>query len=225
MFKLLATVAVPSLLLCAAPVSAATFFGPTPYLSSADIPAGFYAGGSPLFLDDLEDGTLDGGITVSAGSVLSSGGLRDSVDADDGLIDGSGSTGNSFFSGNGPTGVIFTFASRVTAAAAVWTDGAGTTTFEAFRDGTSLGIIGPVAIAGQGVTGQTAEDRFFGITDLLGIDAIKLSSTSGGIEIDHIQYGNAFRPVDPPSPVPLPAGGMLLLGALAGLAALRRRLN
>lgn len=48
----------------------ATFFGPSHYLSTADIPAGFYGSGSPTFLDNLEDGTLDGNLTGSEGAVL-----------------------------------------------------------------------------------------------------------------------------------------------------------
>ena len=44
---------------------AVTFFGPSAYLSAADIPAGLYAGGSPLFLENFEDSSLDGGITAS----------------------------------------------------------------------------------------------------------------------------------------------------------------
>ena len=33
----------------------ATFVGPVPYLSSADTPAGFYAGGVATALEDFED--------------------------------------------------------------------------------------------------------------------------------------------------------------------------
>ena len=62
-----------------------TLFGPSLYLSAADIPTGFYQGGAPTFLDNLEDGSLDGNLTASAGSVIGPGmfnGLRDSVDGD-----------------------------------------------------------------------------------------------------------------------------------------------
>ena len=43
------------------PASAAPvfFYVDTPYLSMADIPVGLYAGGSPLFVEDFEDGTID----------------------------------------------------------------------------------------------------------------------------------------------------------------------
>lgn len=199
--------------------SAAVFFGPTAYLSSGDVPAGFYAGGSPTFLEDFEDGSLDGGITASAGSIIGPGGLTDSVDADDGVIDGSGSQGHSFFFGSGGTGITFTFSTPVTAAGVVWTDGAGVTSFEAFDAlGASLGTIGPVAISDGSITGTTGEDSFFGIQDPGGIGSIRIANASGGIEVDHVQYGAA-----PLGVVPLPATLPLFLTGLAGLTLLGRR--
>lgn len=198
--------------------ASATVITVTPYLSEADIPADFYLGGNPSFLENFEDGTLGGGITASIGAPLTVGGLRDSVDGDDGAIDGSGSTGASFFSIGGSTGITFTFSSLVTAAGLVWTDGAGLTTFSAFDDfGVQIGTL-TIDIAGQGVTGQTAEDTFFGITFADGIRSIFISNSSGGLEVDHVQYGDMYVP----SAVPLPAAGFLLLGGLAGLGALRR---
>ena len=198
-------------------------FGPTPYFSQADIPVGLYAGGSPTFLEDFEDSSLGGGITASNGGVIPpySGGEEpyiDSVDGDDGVLDGWGLDGHSWFYTNGAAGVTFTFADPVTAAGIVWTDGDGTTTFEAFRGATSIGIIGPVTIATPGsYGGQADSDRFFGIADPLGITAVKLSNTRAGIEVDHVQYGEM---------VPEPATLIIwsLLGTLAvGLGWYRRR--
>ena len=110
------------------------------------------------------------------------------------MIDGSGSNGDSFFSWSGSTGITFSFDASIlgspTHAGLVWTDGAGTTLFEAFGpDGVSLGTIGPVAIADNTHNGATAEDHFFGVINASGISSIKISNTSGGIEIDHLQYG------------------------------------
>jgi len=191
------------LLLCgfSSPASATpVFFGATPYLSSADIPANFYESGSTPVIEDFEDGTLDFGITASYGYVKTTAAsldYPDSVDADDGYIDGSGSTGYSWYFGGGSNGVTFTFSSPVTAAGMVWTDGWGTTTFEAFGAGMiSLGTFGPVAIADGSRDGGTAEDRFFGVQDLDGLLAIKLSNTSSGIEIDHLQFGEAFGSIE-----------------------------
>ena len=75
------------------------------------------------------------------------------MDADDGSIDGSGTAGRSFFSGSGPAGISFTFDAVAlgvlpTHAGLVWTDGFGTTRFEAFDAANqSLGVVGPVSVA------------------------------------------------------------------------------
>jgi len=83
------------------------------------------------------------------------------------------------------------------------------------------GTIGSVTIADAFITGETAEDRFFGVQDPQGIIAIKLSNTFGGIEIDHIQYG------EPPVPqVPLwPGYGGAVLGLLLLSTAVAARRN
>ena len=191
------------------------FFGPTSYLSTADIPTGFYAGGSPTALENFEDGSLDFALVASAGSVIPPSSGTDSVDADDGLIDGSGTGGHSFFLLSGSTGITITLPFTVTAAAMVWTDGSGTTTFEAFGPGmASLGTVNAVIGDGQS-NGTTADDHFFGVQDLGGIVAIKLSNTTGGIEIDHVQFGAA---------IPEPSTAALLGLGLVGLAAGRRRI-
>lgn len=86
-------------------MAAPVLFGPSSYLSDADIPAGFYQSGAPVFLDNFEDGPgIGGGLTASGGSRIGVGvfdGIRDSVDGDDGAIDGSGVTGSSWFNGAG----------------------------------------------------------------------------------------------------------------------------
>ena len=101
----------------ASPAAAATFFfDDTPYLSAADIPDGLYLGGTPTALEDFEDGTLDFGITVSGGRAIPPGRV-DSVDADDGVIDGSGTAGVAWFieGGAGTAELVFTFPGLPTA--------------------------------------------------------------------------------------------------------------
>ncbi len=200
-------------LFSAATASAAPiFFGPdTPYLSADDIPVGFYASGSPTALEDFEDGTLDFGITASTGVVAEPGSFTDSVAAD--------SPGKSWFSNEGADGITFTFPHTVTAAGLVWTDGLGLVTFEAFGPGlTPLGTIGPVAIADNSIEGTTDEDSFFGVQNADGIVAIRISNSSGGIEVDHVQFGAAAA-----EPVPEPSTLALLgIGSL-GLIGCRRR--
>ncbi|OAD19669.1 hypothetical protein THIOM_004682 [Candidatus Thiomargarita nelsonii] len=176
----------------------ATLLGPIPYTSFTDSP--FFVGEfSYFYLEDFEDHLFNTpGVTSSAGGVVSvvfGPSLHDSVDADDGVIDGSGLAGNNFFSWNGAVGITFTFDAGILGAlpthvGIVWTDGAGTTTFKAFNaDGVSLGTIGPVSIADGNHNGATGEDNFFGAIDLGGISSIFISNTSGGIEIDHLQFG------------------------------------
>src|SRR5436190_16973163 len=87
-------------------VRAQTLLGPTPYLSSSDSP---FIG--PFFsyfnLENFESGALSvPGVTPSVGMVIGpGGGLTDSVDADDGVIDGSGLLGHSFFFADGTVGI------------------------------------------------------------------------------------------------------------------------
>lgn len=177
---------------------AATFFGPTPYLSAADIPAGLYVSGKPTVLEDFEDGKLDPSIKASAGQVVPPGaeGLIDSVDADDGVIDGSGLKGHSWFTEQAAVGIKFTFPPGTIAAGVVWTDGYDPVTFEAFGPGNvSLGKIGPVGGFSDNVfNGTTAEDRFFGVRDAGGIESIFISCQAGGMELDHVQYEVASKP-------------------------------
>jgi hypothetical protein len=195
------------------------FFGASPYLSKDDSPFIDQINSNDAFLEDFEDDLLNTpGVIASVGAPIGPGGLADSVDADDGAIDGSGTNGHSFFAGSGFAGITFTFdaaqlgGSLPTGAGIVWTDGAGSTLFEAFGPGgASLGTIGPVSCADGTFGGTTAEDRFFGVVDPAGISAIKISNTSGGIEVDHLQYGA----------VPVPEATLLL--PVAGLFVITRR--
>jgi hypothetical protein len=178
--------------------TAPTLIGPVPYLSRNDSP--FYStiqGGTTL-VEDFEDGLLNTpGVIASAGAPFGPGGITDSVDADDGVIDGSGTGGWSFFSGGGSTGITFTFNATTlggfpTHAGIAWTDaGVGSSVrFEAFDNvGTSLGVIQTGPLADGTFGGTTAEDRFFGAVHPNGISKIHVSNTSGGIEVDHLQYG------------------------------------
>lgn len=198
------------------------FINPTtPYLSTADIPVGFYVGGAPTLLDTLEDRSLDARLSGSGGALLDVGfaGARDSVDADDGLIDGNcgpQTAGRcvSWFNGNGAQGVTFTFVGSgalPTAFGLVWTDGGGTITFSAIgAEGQSLGSVSASGFADNSFGGTTGEDRFFGVQFAGGIRSITITNSSGGIEVDHIQYG-AMAPVPEPESWALMAAGLALL--------------
>ncbi len=187
MSKTYACLFAASLLLLTIQASAqtATFFGPTPYLQQSDTPAGFSA--LPVVLENFEDSVLDPDLSTVA-TIIGPGGLTDSVDIDDGVIDGSGTAGRSAFSGSP---VRITFSSRPVSAGLVWTDGGSnaSVTFQAFDGaGLSLGTHGPFVLGDNSNTGTTAEDRFFGVRYAQGISAILITHTSGGYEIDHIQW-------------------------------------
>lgn len=206
---------------------AATFLGPTPYLSFADSP---YNGGSFSYfhLENMEDGLVnEPGLSQSGGSITGPGGITDSVDADDGVIDGSGQNGRSLF-GDGSTGITFTFDAGVlgtlpTNVGVVWTDGAAfnQVTFEAWDSANvSLGTLVADNIGDGNFASGTAEDRFFGVENTGGISKIhifnsQMSGGGSGIEVDHVQYGA--------SAVPLPTAAWLFGSGLFGLVGMARR--
>lgn len=233
-------------LLFAGPAGAAILSGPSPYLcfDTATAPAGCGGADSPykalsfsyFHLETFEDGLLNvPGVSASAGGVTSvvfGPAIHDSVDADDGVIDGSGLAGDSFFNGGGFAGITFSagvLGSLPTHAGLVWTDGGGTISFSASGPAGLLGPCSVVGFSGVGVpdgsvSGTTAEDRFFGCSDPGGISSIFISNSGGGIEVDHLQYGllAAGPPPPPPTGVPAPAGLILLGGGLIALVGARR---
>jgi len=88
----------------------------------------------------------------------------------------------------------------------VWTDVGwrsatpyyGHVVFEAFGpDTNSLGMVGPVAVGDGFDGGQTAEDRFLGVSDSGGVSAISITMPdSTDWELDHLQYGRQAAVVE-----------------------------
>jgi hypothetical protein len=214
--------------------SATTLYGPSPYLQASDSPfasVNFGVSGGYFYNETFEDHALNTpGLSANTGGVTSvvfGPSIHDSVDADDGHIDGSGLAGDSFFSGNGAAGVRFSFSAATLGhlpnyAGLVWTDGSNPIAFEAFDAlGNSLGILtGNHADASN--NGETAEDRFYGAFNATGISAISILNGGGGIELDHVQYGfgaNVTGAVPEPS-----TWAMMILGfAAIGFVAYRRK--
>lgn len=206
--------------------------GPTPYLSFADSP---FTGLPGIHLETFEDGALNTpGVSVSAGGFVSGPSqFSDSVDADDGAIDGSGASGFAFYSGGTQSSITFTFDAAAlggqlpTHVGLVWTDvgnvwagslGFGEVTFRAFDAG-GVEIGSTSAVLGNGsALSSTAEDRFFGVTYSAGVKSISMSmNNSTDLEVDHLQYTAAVP--EPASVALFGIGGLLL----AARAARRRR--
>lgn len=197
-------------------------FGPTPYLSAADRPEGFFCDECPIVLEDFEDNdATNTGLTFSDGRILLPNSLSglddfvtDSVDGDDGSIDGNGNAGHSYFYAG--QSISISFSEPVTTAGLVWTDGdvaLNSVIFEAFdSDMNLLGMINAGDLSDDYYTGQTAEDRFLGIQSMAGISMLTISNTGGGlgIEIDHIQYQNCPECVPEPGTLTLGLSAMLM---------------
>lgn len=188
--------------------AAAEILQPTPYLAFDNAVAGAGSAISPFkglafsyfVLETFEDHLFNAaGVTTSAGGVTSvvfGPAIHDSVDADDGVIDGSGLHGDDFFAPSGASGITFSFNAAVlgqlpTHVGLVWTDGGGgaTITFRAFGPGGLLGSLIGFSAPGSpdfSNNGETAEDRFFGVIDAAGISSVFISNSGGGIEIDHL---------------------------------------
>jgi hypothetical protein len=173
------------------------FLGPLAYLRRTDGP---FEGltFTTFYLEDFEDSALNTpGVTASSNTLSSASGtsLIDSVDEDDGSVNGTCQAGCDALFGAGS--ITFTFDAATlgglpTHAGVVWTDGGygATVKLEAFdAAGISLGSVSGSGFPDSVYTGGTAEDRFFGVIAAAGIKKITISNTVGGIEVDHLQYG------------------------------------
>jgi hypothetical protein len=237
--RLLAITTAAAALVALPHLAAASPIGPTPYRSLSDSP---FSGESFswFYLEDFEDGLLNTpGVSVSPSSVaIAVGGYTDSVDGDDGFIDGSGSNGHSLWSNFASALFAFDFNAAALGAfpthvGLVWTDvgnvvtgkyGFTGVTFEAFdENGVTLGVMGPIVLGDGAISGQTAEDRFIGAINSGGISRVEIRSPdTNDWEVDHLQYGFAAERTLDAQPVPEPATSGLLL---AGLVLVRRTLR
>jgi len=223
-------VASAAMLGVAGPVTAADslIYAPYPYAQRSDgpwnlVPFDWFE------LDDFERDTRTPGYApTTGGRILDASPLTDSVDADDGVIDGLGTGGRSWFSDGTTDTFTFTFDAAVlgrlpTHVGIVWTDvgnpgpgggefGRALIFFEAFdTGGNPIGGIGR-ELGDSAVDGGTGEDSFTGVYHPGGVSSIRI--TAGGSldwEVDHLQYGFA-------NAIPEPEQWLLMalgLGALA----------
>lgn len=202
----LLTIGIGAFLFPALDVHARSAYDPKPYVQAADGPFAALTF-SYFHLEDFEDLALNTpGIASNGGAVIGNDALVDSVDADDGVIDGSGAAGHSFLISQS-NAVSFTFDANAlgalpTHAGVVVTDvgfatptaGFATITLEAFDSaGASLGTSTPSLFGDGSATSATAEDRFVGFRHPAGIARIEIrADSSNDWEIDHVQYGRAL---------------------------------
>lgn len=190
-------VAVMVTMLACSSAGATTFlFEDVPYLSRADSPFDLAAPG--MFLEDFEAGITTAGWSANDGGLVGPSSYTDSVDGDDGAIDGSGN-GGSIWNVGFVDALIFTFNPSTfgqlpTQAGIVLTDinpVYADVLFEAFdAQGASLGTIGPVYFGDGNYYGGTDEDRFFGVIHEGGISAIAIGGATEqlSMDADHLQF-------------------------------------
>ena len=198
--------------------SETTFFGPVPYLSTADRPAEFC---TDCVVEDFEQGSVNSFLSISpaSGRVL---GPEELDDFGNRWVDSVELPGHSWFLEDASPVLTIDFAQPVSSAGLVWTDGDRNVSvvFESFdASGASLGSIGPVSDISDGMFfGSTDEDRFFGVVDPNGISRLQISNigSGNGLEVDHITW----QAVPEPGALPL-----LLIGLGHMFATCRRRLR
>jgi hypothetical protein len=219
------------------------FIEPTPYQSPADSPFDLSNLGTTFFIEDLEDGEIDPRMNTAGLAIRGPGPFTDSVDSDDGVIDGDGRGGHSLestgfitqltnplshistvqfnFPLSGPSYNSFGF---------VWTDvlqselpiPAIGLDFHVFVDGDAPEVISLSPTMDLVNTGETAEDLFIGAIADGRIRSIMITQRSTGdgplserFELDHIQFGTQT--------VPEPNLGLGACWAFVVLFSLRRR--
>jgi hypothetical protein len=191
-----------------------TFLPPTPYLSVADSPFDLSGIGTTFFLEDFEDGVFDlpPGVTPYAGIINPPGPFTDSVDADDGALDGSGTAGHTLtpilmtITPTGPPtwithfGLIYdatTLGFVPTSFGFVWTDGLPSSRIAilVIEENNVQTYIQFPALMDANYTGETLEDRFIGLTSDVGLRRVFIANGYTGdnfqqtFEMDHFQFG------------------------------------
>jgi hypothetical protein len=180
----------------------ATLVGPIPYHSFADYPS-VRAAFSAFPMEDFENNASGGSFDTGPAAARSN--VFDPADIDDGTEDAYAGGGHTWFASSDAS-LTFTFSTALlgslpTDAGLLWTDvglanvraGSDSVLFEAFDASHNLlGVIGPSSLGDGLFAGQTAEDRFFGVTSPGGIASIRITSLSSTErDMDQPQHGPA----------------------------------
>jgi hypothetical protein len=146
-----------------------------------------------------------------------------SVDADDGVVDGSGAGGHSLtvITMGGTTGATFSFNSAVigaypkSAGVAVTAEAATSLIFTVYD--TSNAVSGSYSLSNIATSGPTGDDFLFWGSDASGISAISVSSPTAltALHLDHLQY-------DTLNTISVPDPSMMGFLAIPGLLGMRR---
>lgn len=175
---------------------------PVPYKSRADSPFQGVAFATYDHFEDWEDGAVNTpGVTASSTALGSAFGasLIDSIDGDDGVVDGkcekaAGTCESGFAQGS----ISFTFDAAMlggqlpTHVGIAWTDGstACDAIFEAYdATDTLIGTKTATGVGDNSNSGTVDEDRYFAVVHAAGVKRIVVTSSSGGVEVDHLHYG------------------------------------
>ncbi|WP_156972525.1 hypothetical protein [Nitrosospira sp. NpAV] len=216
----------------------ATLIDPVPYSSFAGSPSAralfdyFELEHPEDCLSNVSDGLAPHGVASRSAS------RGDWINADRSPPNGSGASGHTWYF-NGVSSITFTFSTALLGAlpnhaGLIWTDlglanvrkGFDSILFEAFDTAHNLlGIIGPSALGDGLFAGQTAEDRFFGVTSASGIGSVRISllhSTEQGL--DNLQYDLAKLMPFSADPDPANTLAVLVVGR-AGDGFTRRHLQ
>lgn len=173
------------------------FLGPFPYFGAEDSPFGTGDDARVLYLEDAEDGLFDAipGTTATFDQFVEPSSFTDSVDGDDGAIDGNGNAGHSMlvlqpgafeatFNPNELNGVL------PTAFGLVWTDGGvgvSNVTVEAIDGvGNIVALKTFYSLGDEFSNGTTDEDRFIGVEHSRGLGKVRVTSNRA-FEFDHVQ--------------------------------------
>lgn len=149
--------------------------------------------------ETFEDGAANTlGLTIAGGAIVGPSPTTDSVDADDGSVNQSGTAGHSYRA-SALSGVSLTFSSAALGGlpervGVVLTDApAGSTVVVTVATGAGASFAKSVGPVGDGADdGSTGEDRLISVTSSLGVAGVTLSlaapDAGASFEIDHVQY-------------------------------------